>query len=333
MKFGVPVKLVSLLKALHNDFTVKFSIDDIDKSIKNNIGVKQGDILGPILFLFFICAVMMTWRSKFHIDPCIFRSKNDYKMTGRPFTARGEEFPLLDSEYADDTAVLFDSRDNLIEGIRSIIEHFARFGTAIHTGSLDPRENSKTEVLFCSKPSSLYNTPESFDNTDVSDIILGDKYIPIVHHFCYLGSIVSGDCSDDRDVEARIRKSSNAFGALRKSVFGSNTISDEVKGKVYETCIFTILLYGSECWCISEEIIRKLRIFHHQCVRTMCALNRFRTWKEHISTTELLERVSLKLLETYLFKQQLRWVGHVVRMPLEKIRKSFVPSILVIWSA
>ena len=106
-KFGVPIKLVSLLKALHKDFTVKFSIDDIDKSIRNTIGVKQGDILGPILFLFFICAVMTTWRSKFHVEPCIFRSKRDAKMTGRSYTARGESFHLLDSEYADDTAVLF----------------------------------------------------------------------------------------------------------------------------------------------------------------------------------------------------------------------------------
>lgn len=30
-KFGVPTKLVSLLKALHKDFTVKISIDKIDK--------------------------------------------------------------------------------------------------------------------------------------------------------------------------------------------------------------------------------------------------------------------------------------------------------------
>ena len=225
-KFGVPIKLVSLLKALHKDFTVKFSIDDIDKSIRNTIGVKQGDILGPILFLFFICAVMTTWRSNFHVEPCIFRSKRDAKMTGRSYTARGESFHLLDSEYADDTAVLFDSRGDVTEGIYSINEHFDRFGTEIHTGVLQPRDNSKTEVLFCSKPFSLYNTPDTYDNADLSDII-NDRYIPIVQEFCYLGSIVSSDCSDDKDVEMRIRKSSNAFGALRKSVFGSNTITDE----------------------------------------------------------------------------------------------------------
>jgi len=209
------IKLVSLLKALHKDFTIKISIHEIDKSINNTIGVKQGDILGPMLFFFFICAVMITWRSKYQGEPCIFHSKRDMQMTGRSHTARGESFPLLDSEYADETGVLFNSRNNVTEGIISmIIEHFARFGTEIHTGALEPRENSKTEVLFCSKPFTLYNSPDTYDNDDLSDIVMNDRYIPIVQEFFYLGSIVSSDCSDDNDVEMRIRKSSNAFGAL-----------------------------------------------------------------------------------------------------------------------
>ena len=179
VRFGVPIKLVSLLKALHKD-NVNFSIDDIGKSMKNTIGVKQGDILGPILFLFSICAIMITWRAKLNINPCIFRSKNDNKMIGRRYTARRKELFLLDLEYADDTAVLFDNRNHLVVGIVSILEHFDRFGTEIHTGVLEPGENSKTEVLFCSKPSSFYNTPYTFDDADLSDIILDDRYIPIV---------------------------------------------------------------------------------------------------------------------------------------------------------
>ena len=136
---------------------------------------------------------MITWRSKFEGELCIFRSKSDMKMTGRSYTARGESFPLLDSEYADDTAVVFNSRNDVVEGIVSMIEHFARFGTEIHTGAVEPRENSKTEVLFCSKPLSLYNSPDTYDNADLTDIIINDRFIPIVQEFCYLGSIVSSD--------------------------------------------------------------------------------------------------------------------------------------------
>ena len=44
-KFGIPKKL-DLLKVLHNDFTVKFTVDDVTSTIACVIRVKLGDILG-----------------------------------------------------------------------------------------------------------------------------------------------------------------------------------------------------------------------------------------------------------------------------------------------
>ena len=148
---------------------------------------------------------------------------------------------------------------------------------------------------------------------------MNDRYIPIVQQFCYLGSIISSDCSD---VEARTRKASNVFGALRKSVFGSKTVRDNIKGKVYETCILPILLYCAER-CTTELIIQKLHNFHHQCIRAMCAVNRLRTWNERISTDSILEKISIKN-KSYLSKYQLRWVGHVIRMPWERLPRKML---------
>lgn len=116
-RFGVPNKLISLLKTLHNNFEVKFTVDDNTHTIPCTIGVKQGDILAPILFTFFLAAVMITWRATTNIPLCIFRAKNDAKMTGRSYRAYGEEFALNDSEYADDTALVFGTRSDCVTGI------------------------------------------------------------------------------------------------------------------------------------------------------------------------------------------------------------------------
>ena len=53
-KFGVPPKLVLLLKVLHQDVTVKFEIAGIVHEVRCIIGVKQENILGPFLFIIFM---------------------------------------------------------------------------------------------------------------------------------------------------------------------------------------------------------------------------------------------------------------------------------------
>ena len=62
--------------------------------------------------------------------------------------ARGEKVLLLDSEYADDTAILFNNREDLTNVINSIATHFARFRMEVHTGKNELRGESKTKFYF-----------------------------------------------------------------------------------------------------------------------------------------------------------------------------------------
>ena len=56
-------------------------------------------------------------------------------MTGRNVAADGEDFDVADSEYADDTSVLYTSRDSLVISTPHMIQHFSRFGMDIHVGT------------------------------------------------------------------------------------------------------------------------------------------------------------------------------------------------------
>ena len=78
---------------------MQFEVDGVTKVMDSVIGVKQGDLLGPELFTFFMETLMKTWRiiSKMDYTPCIFRTKPDFKMTGRTWTAAGEDFAVPDS--------------------------------------------------------------------------------------------------------------------------------------------------------------------------------------------------------------------------------------------
>ena len=124
-----------LLIRLHADFDVKFEVDGVTQEIMCIVGVKQGDILRPMLFNFFIAAVMSSWRSLYGKTLCLFRTRPDFVMTRRKPDSLGEEFALLDSEYADDTGIVFDSRNDLVTETPVVIRHFGRFGMEIHQGN------------------------------------------------------------------------------------------------------------------------------------------------------------------------------------------------------
>ena len=111
----------------------------------------------------------------------------------------------------------------------------------VHKGKIDEEKESKTEILFCAKPPHMYDNPETFDGADLSNLDLGGgDYMPIVLSFVYLGSTMSGDCTDTLDVRNRIEKAGCAFGALRDCLFKSTSISYEAKSFVYCRLILSV---------------------------------------------------------------------------------------------
>ena len=93
---------------------------------------------------------------------------------------------------------------------------------------------------------------------------------------------------------------------------------------MYEGLVLAILLYGSECWVLTEALRQRLHVFHAQCLRTMCRVTRVKVREESISTKALADEMGIKPIDTYIYRRQARWLGHVARMPFERLpRKMF----------
>ena len=135
-------------------------------------------------------------------------------------------------------------------------------------------------------------------------------FIDFTKEFKYLGSIVHYSLSSEADVDKRIKSATAAFGAL-KNVFTNRHLDLKLKGRIYVALCLSILLYGSEVWSLREDLLSRLRSFHHRCVRTMCRISIAHTIRHHISTSSLLARLGIEPLETYYHRRLLRWAGHV----------------------
>ena len=106
----------------------------------------------------------------------------------------------------------------------------------------------------------------------------------------------------------------SAFGAL-KNALTSLPVDLHVKGRIYNALVLSIILYGSEAWCLREDLFNRLRSFNNRCVRAMRRIIMAHTIKHRIISKSLFERLGVGSFDSYYNRRLLRWAGHVARMP------------------
>ena len=212
--------------------------------------------------------------------------------------------------YADDAGNMFEARAKLQAGLVEIHSHFARFGLTMHVGRdlANGGADSKTEAMYVPPAGGAY------EDVDTSPLAVDGGLVPFCKLFKYLGAHLHYTMSCVQDVRLRITKASNAFGALRDTVFCAKNISMRVKAKVYKTLVLSILLYGSECWALRAKEQLDLERFHRRCIRTMCNVTRACQKRHRITSLKLESQLQLESMRHLLSVRALRWFGHVVRM-------------------
>ena len=147
-----------------------------------------------------------------------------------------------------------------------------------------------------------------------------------------LGGYVTRDSTDSKDVRTRINSAARAaFGALiSKCIFQSTHVNcDACKRAVHERLILSICLYGCESLCLKDTLYTELRQFHARCVRTMSRTNL--QFTPHLDPSHLNwqtgERVGFRFDEHLdIARRQLRWLGHVSRMPFDRLPRRMLSS-------
>jgi exonuclease III len=322
-KFGMPDHFVSLVIRLHTKCKIKFKVGDVDSEVASDIGVRQGSCEGPVLFLFIIQAALEALDWPVAKPTFCTREGESGKISGDAYRNSKKTmttFELWASLFADDCGLLFETRADLIAGANCLYQGFLRFGLHMHIGR--GTTDSKTEAMYCPARSNKY------EEGDTSNFVVADGFIHFCEDFKYLGAIISNTLTSDADVDKRIASASAAFGALRPCIFARKGISRKVKGMIYCSLVLSILLYGSECWCLTKKLFRRLRAFHRRCVRTMSHITMHHTIKHNIKTTDLLQQLGIQSMEHYYNSRLLRWAGHVARMDFSRTPRKLLTGFL-----
>ena len=110
----------------------------------------------------------------------------------------------------------------------------------------------------------------------------------------------------------------NAFRMLN-NVWRSSQYSIKTKLKIYQGCVMSSLLYGSECWRMTESVITKLSVFHTKNHRRILQI----FWPDTISNIQLLARCNQdSMLTVNNMRGRWRWIGHIMRREQDNITRT-----------
>ena len=138
--------------------------------------------------------------------------------------------------------------------------------------------------------------------------------------FTYLGSNISSKLSLDTELNMRIGKASAAMARVIKRVWENTMLTIKTKTQVYQACVLSTLLYGSESWTLYTQQERRLNTSHLRCLRRILGIS----WQDHIPNTEVLAKAGPLSMYVLLTKRRLRWLGHVTRMQDGRLPKDIL---------
>ena len=278
--YGLPQKIVTLIQLFYQQFECSIiNNNTLIDWFSVDSGVRQGCILSPILFI-----VAIDW---------IMRRTTSDKPRGIQWTMFTK---LEDLDFADDIALLSSTGTHMQEKTDRLIRFAKQTGLIIN--------RKKTQLM------NINITPP------IATISIEEEEIETVDNFTYLGSTISKEYGVKKDMQARLNKARGAFCRLRP-IWKSKQYSLKTKLKLYNSNVKTVLLYGSECWCVTKKDMGKVEAFHNGCLRRL--LNIF--WPNKIRNEDLYQRTGSSNIALEIKKRRFKWLGHVLRMPNENIPK------------
>jgi len=102
--------------------------------------------------------------------------------------------------------------EELTEATQTIYDHFAQFGLQMHIESRNKK--SKTEVMFfLAAMKETTNLPKDLPAS--YSLNKGSNNVQFMDFFKYLGLIITLCLSEDKEIDARIKRAKSQMGLLR----------------------------------------------------------------------------------------------------------------------
>ena len=93
-------------------------------------------------------------------------------------------------------------------------------------------------------------------------VTIGETEISTVDEFIYLGYLLRYDGNETPNLEMRFTKANTAFSCLRKIWSNKTYLPQELKIRIFNSFVLSVLLYASEIWTLDIKTCRSIRSWY-----------------------------------------------------------------------
>lgn len=324
-KTGVEEWLVRVVQTMYHNATSKVRIGSTySDSVKVDVGVHQGSVLSPLLFVIVLEALSREFGMKspwelLYADDLVIIADNVEELKARLNIWKSSMESKGLRVNMGKTKILCSGKNmNILKdkgkwpcsvcrkGVGQNSIYCASCSHWVHKACSGIQGRLREDPSYrCPRCRGL---ARQIDGRPFNHVTIDGQDLEVIDNFCYLGDTISaeGDCLPS--VTKRCRA---AWGKFREllPILTCRTLSIKTRGHIYASCVRGVLLYASECWAIRNEERTRLLRNERAMARWICGVNT----QDQVDITTLYSRLGIVHLDIILRRNRLRWYGHTCR--------------------
>uniref|UniRef100_A0A8C2ZPF1 Reverse transcriptase domain-containing protein n=1 Tax=Cyclopterus lumpus TaxID=8103 RepID=A0A8C2ZPF1_CYCLU len=193
--------------------------------------------------------------------------------------------------FADDV-VLFASSD------RDLQHSLGRFAAECEAAGMRVSTSKSEAMVLCRKLADC-------------SLQVGANCLPQAKEFKYLGVLFTSEGKVEREVDRRIGAAAAVKQALYRSILVKRELSRKAKLSIYWSVYVPTLTYGHELWVVTERTRSRIQAAEMSFLRRVAGLS----LRDRVRSSDIRGELGVESLLLRVERSQLRWFGHLVRMP------------------
>ncbi|KAK3533936.1 hypothetical protein QTP70_034935, partial [Hemibagrus guttatus] len=140
---------------------------------------------------------------------------------------------------------------------------------------------------------------------------VGGEVLPQVEGFKYLRVLFTSEGRMDREIDRRIGAAAAVMRSMYRSVVVKKELSRKAKLSIYQSIYVPTLTYGHELWVMTERVRSRIQAAEMSFLCRVAGLS----LRDRVRSSVTWEELGVEPLLLHIERGQLRWLGHLFRMP------------------